>query len=82
MIKRIMRIKESNVDNNLKELHNSSYYTKGEFNIALLLILNIFKFLTPFSFKPFVSFSVQFQKVDAIHQATLFVSSCLCSAQL
>ena len=78
-----MRIEESKVDNNLRELHNSSYYMKGEFNNCFITHLKDFKVLNTLFLQNHSSvFLVQSQKVDVIYQAAFFVSSCLCSAKL
>ena len=68
---------KAEVNNILRDLHNSSHHTKVEFNNCLLFIQNISKFLTSlpprrltFSrYKKILNLADTLQKVDKIHRA-------------
>ena len=80
---------KTEVNNILRDLHNSSHHTKVEFNNCLLFIQNISKFLTSLpprrltvsGYKKILNLADTLQQVDKIHRATCFAYSFISSIQ-
>ena len=80
---------KAEVNNILRDLHNSSHHTKVEFNNCLLFIQNISKFLTSLpprrltfsGYKKILNLADTLQKVDKIYRVRRFAYSCIISIQ-